>query len=101
MAYMYDISPKKNRVGLMKGQIWIDARTGAEVFLSGQLTVPRSIPGGVSVVRETTLPDDSGLTRTSHLVFWVPQLGRSELAIVERPLQPEQAPDELSLRGQL
>jgi hypothetical protein len=101
-AYMYDISPKKNRVGLVKGQIWIDADTGAEVFLTGRLTVPHSIRGGViNVVRETTLPDHSGLTRTTHLVFAIPQLGRGELAVIECPLQSGQAVDELSLRHRL
>ena len=99
-AYMYDISPRKNRVGLIKGQIWIDALTGAEVLLSGRLTVPHSIPGGVNVVRETTFPEGSGLVRSTHLVFSVPQLGRSELAILECPLQPVQAPGELSLQRQ-
>jgi len=100
-AYIYDISPKKNRVGLIKGQLWMDAHTGAEVFLTGRLTVPRSIKGGVNVVRETTLPDDSGLARTTHLVFAIPQLGRGELAVIECPLQLGQAPDELSLRHRL
>jgi hypothetical protein len=93
-AYMYDISPRKSRVGLIKGQIWIDARTGAEIFLSGHLIVPNSIRGGVTVVRETTPPDDSGRVRTTHLVFSVPQLGRSELGIVEAPLQAGQASGE-------
>jgi hypothetical protein len=100
-AYIYDISPRKNRIGLIKGQIWIDAHTGAEVFLTGRLTGPHSIRGGVNVVRETTLPEDSGLARTTHLVFAVPQLGRGELAVIECPLQSGQALDELSLRHRL
>ena len=36
-AYVYDITPKKHRPGLFKGQIWIDAATGAELLVSGQL----------------------------------------------------------------
>ncbi len=101
VAYRYDISPRKNRVGLIKGQIWMDAHTGGEILLSGRLTVPKSIRGGVNLVRETTPPGDSGVARTTHLVFSVPQLGRSELAILEYPLQQGQAPSESSLRSHL
>jgi hypothetical protein len=36
-AYVYDITPRKRRPGLFKGQIWIEAWTGAEVL---SFTVP-------------------------------------------------------------
>ena len=33
-AYVYEITPRKRRRGLFKGQIWIEARTGSEVLIS-------------------------------------------------------------------
>ena len=36
-AYVYDITPRKRRPGLFKGQIWIEAGTGAEVLITGRL----------------------------------------------------------------
>ena len=83
-ADVYDITPKKRRAGLLKGQIWIDAVTGAELLVSGQLT-DTSSAGGITFVRETNL-DTSGYTRVTHLTFAVPILGRSELIVTEHPL---------------
>ena len=84
-AYVYDITPKKRRPGLFKGQIWIDAVTGAELLVSGHLTDTPSPTGSITFVRETNL-DASGYTRVTHLTFAVPLLGRSELIVTERPL---------------
>lgn len=84
-AYVYDITPKKRRRGLFKGQIWIEAGTGAEVLTSGRLEDASSIGGSVDFVRETKL-DAAGYARVTHLTFTVPLLGRSELVVTERPL---------------
>jgi len=84
-AYVYDITPKRRRAGLFRGQIWIEAGTGAEVLISGRLEGATSIGSGVDFVRETKL-DGPGYARVTHLSFIVPLLGRSELVITERPL---------------
>jgi len=84
-AYVYDIAPRKRRPGLFKGQIWIDAATGAELLVSGRLTDTPSASSSITFVREITL-DASGYTRVTHLTFAVPLLGRSELIVTERPL---------------
>ena len=83
-AYVYDISPRKRRPGLFKGQIWIDAATGAELLASGHLTDAPST-SGITFVRETTL-EASGYTRVTHLNFSVPLLGHGELIVTEHPL---------------
>ena len=82
---MYDISPRKHRPGLFKGQIWIEAGTGAEVLISGRIADAPSVGGSVDFVRETKL-DGAGYARITHLSFTVPLLGRSELVVTERPL---------------
>jgi len=84
-AYVYDITPRRRRPGLFKGQIWIEAGTGAEVLISGRLEGVPSIGSGVDFVRETKL-DGVGYARITHLSFTVPLLGRSELVVTERPL---------------
>lgn len=84
-AYVYDITPKKRRPGLFKGQIWIEVGTGAEVLISGRLEGVPSIGSSVDFVRETKL-DGPGYARVTHLSFTVPLLGRSELVVTERPL---------------
>jgi hypothetical protein len=84
-AYIYDITPRKRRPGLLKGQIWIDAVTGAELLVSGHLTDTSSTSSSITFVREVTL-DASGYTRVTHLTFDVRLLGRSELIVTERPL---------------
>ena len=84
-AYVYDITPRKRRRGLFKGQIWIEAGTGSEVLTSGHLEGAPSIGSSVDFVRETKL-DGVGYARVTHLSFTVPLLGRSELVVTERPL---------------
>jgi len=84
-AYVYDITPKKRRPGLFKGQIWIEAGTGLEVLISGRLEGARSIGSSVEFVRETRL-EGPGYARVTHLTFTIPVLGRSELVVTERPL---------------
>jgi hypothetical protein len=92
-AYVYDISPRKHRPGLFKGQIWIEAGTGAEVLISGRIADAPSVGGSVDFVRETKL-DGVGYARITHLSFAVPLLGRSELVVTERPLG---RPDDIQL----
>ena len=87
-AYVYDITPRKRRRGLFKGQIWIEAGTGSEVLISGHLEGAPSIGSSVDFVRETKL-DGAGYARVTHLSFTVPLLGRSELVVTERPLRSQ------------
>jgi hypothetical protein len=94
-AHVYDITPKKRRPGLFKGQIWIDAVTGTELLISGHLT-DTSSTSSITFVREINL-DASGYTRITHLTFTVPLLGRSELIVTEHPLTS--TPDVPTLQG--
>lgn len=90
-AYVYDITPRKHRPGLFKGQIWIDAATGAELLASGRFQGTPSKADSITLVRETKL-DASGYVRVSHLSFAIPLLGRSDLIVAERPLRLTEVP---------
>lgn len=83
-VYIYSIVPKKNRFGMIKGQLWIDGATGAEVLLSGRFTGPN---GGIDLVRETDLNNGRSVIRTTHLSCTLPLVGRGELEISETPLR--------------
>ena len=91
-AYVYDITPKKSRPGLLQGKIWMDARTGGEVMLSGRLMDLPAIGGRVDVVRDTKVMNGSALARVTHVAFTVPLLGRAEVVITEIILTPELIP---------
>jgi hypothetical protein len=87
-SYIYDITPRKKRLGLMKGQIWIDATTGAEVVLAGRI-MDKS--GEIDLVRETKLVGES-VGRVTHVGATLPLLGRGELVVVEFPVLPDGNP---------
>ena len=87
-AYIYRITPKRGRRGLLSGQVWIDSRSGAELMVTGRVTTLPSIHGSVDVVRETKLVNGSPSGRVSHVVFTVPDLGRAELVVTEYLLRP-------------
>ncbi len=86
-AYVYDITPRERRLGLIKGQLWMDSATGAEVVVTGRLTDVPSVLGGVDLVRDTKLLDGSVFERITHIGFKVPLLGRAEFLITEYPLK--------------
>ena len=91
-AYVYDITPKKNRPGLLLGKIWMDAETGDEVMLSGHLMDLPASGGRVDIVRDTKLMNGSAFARVTHVGFTVPLLGRAEVVITEIVLTPELIP---------
>ena len=88
-AYVYDITPKKNRRGLVVGQLWMDSETGREVMLSGHYVDTSAAGGRVDVVRDTTLVNGSAFARITHVSFAVPLLGRAEVVVTEVVPAPE------------
>ena len=88
-AYIYQITPKSRRPGLLIGRIWMDSQSGAEVLLAGHLKKLRSIGGPADLVRDTKLRNGSPYGRVTHLAFAIPNLGRAELVVTEYLLRPE------------
>jgi hypothetical protein len=85
-AYIYDVTPRKNRPGMLVGQLWMDSRTGQEIMLKGLLLPMSSTGGRVDFVRDTSLMSGSSWTRATHMSFTLPRLGRAELLITEAVL---------------
>jgi len=86
LAYVFQISPRKKREGLIQGVLWIDADSGAAVRLSGYLVKRPSIfVKRVDVTRETSLRDGVAQSRVTHLALDTRLVGRAELTIHEHP----------------
>jgi hypothetical protein len=87
LAYVYQITPKKKRDGLIQGQLWIDSATGAGILQAGRLIkTPYPFLGRMNVVRDTELLDGSPRIRVTHVTIETPHAGRGELTITEIPL---------------
>jgi hypothetical protein len=86
-VYIFRITPKKNRAGLIRGELWIDPVTGAPVLVTGYLvkTLSSSIRG-IHVVREITFVGGCPFARTTHVIVETRPVGRAELTIIELPL---------------
>jgi hypothetical protein len=86
-AYVYQITPKKKRDGLIQGQLWIDSAAGAAILQSGRFVkTPYPFLGRMNVVRDTELLDGSPRIRVTHVTMETPHAGRGELTITEIPL---------------
>jgi hypothetical protein len=85
-AYVFLITPRKKRDGLIKGALWLDGETGAAVRQSGYLVKKPSIfVKRVDVTRETALRDGIAELRVTHLSVETRLVGRAQLVIHERP----------------
>ena len=87
-AYILRITPRENRAGLIRGEIWIEPLTGAPVLVTGHLvkTTSSSIRR-IKVTSEITLVDGHPFARTTHTMVETRPVGRAELTIIELPLR--------------
>jgi len=100
LAYVFLITPRKKREGLIKGELWLDGETGAVVRESGFLVKKPSIfVKRVDVVKETTLCDGNAEERTTHLSVDTRLVGRAELTIHERPVADPEPASPQSIAG--
>jgi hypothetical protein len=85
VAYVFLITPRKKREGLIKGELWLD-ENGAAVRHSGYLVKKPSIfVKRVDIARETTVRDGVAEMRVTHLSVDTRLVGRAELTIQEQP----------------
>ena len=100
-AYVFRITPKKKRAGLIQGQLWIDSLTGAAVLLAGHfIKTSSAFIGRVEVVRDTKLLDGHPCVRITHVAVETRQVGHGELTIAEFPLlaADDEAPSQQEAR---
>jgi hypothetical protein len=87
LAYVYQITPKKKRDGLIQGQLWIDSVTGEAILQAGRFVkTPSPFLGRIEVVRGTQLLNGNPRIRITHVTIETPRAGHAELTITEIPL---------------
>ena len=89
-AHMFQITPRKRRAGLIRGELWIDSMTGAPVLVAGRFVKTPSISTSsinllreLTFVREITLVDGHPFARTTHTSIQTRSVGRADLTIIE------------------
>jgi hypothetical protein len=86
-AYVFQITPRKKRDGLIKGELWLDVGTAAPLRESGFFVKnPSVFIKRVEVTQESILQDGTVALRLTHLSVNTRLVGRAELVIEERPL---------------
>jgi hypothetical protein len=94
LAYVFQITPRRRRLGLIRGELWIDAATGIAVHQAGYLVKrPSMFLRRVGVVQDVDLREGRPYLRITRLDLDTLLAGRAELTIREHPyeLAPEQA----------
>jgi hypothetical protein len=88
--YIFTITPRKKREGLIQGELWLDGATGVPLRQSGRLVKSPSIfLRRVDVTREIALRAHSTESRVTHLTVTTRLVGVAELTIVERPFESD------------
>jgi hypothetical protein len=86
-AYIFRITPKENRAGLIQGELWIEPLTGAPVLVTGSLVkTPSASIRGVNIVREIKFVDGQPAARKTRMTIEKEPVGRVDLTIIELPL---------------
>jgi hypothetical protein len=86
LTYVFEITPRQKRAGLIRGQLWIDAATGMTVRQTGYLVrTPSIFVKHIHVTRYTSLRGGSPYARTTRIEIDTRLMGRAELTIRERP----------------
>jgi hypothetical protein len=91
MAYVFRITPKKKRCGLIQGELWIDAMTGFGILQSGHFVKTGSdVVSRIMLVRETRFAAGVPFARVTHVTIETRRAGRGELTMVEYRLALDQ-----------
>jgi hypothetical protein len=88
LLHIFQISPRKKHVGLIQGLLWIDPGTGIAVHQSGHFAkTPSVLIHRIDITGDTGLHDGFPHIRVTHGVVYTRRpVGRTELAITQRPL---------------
>jgi len=91
-AYVFRITPRKKREGLLNAVLWLDSETGIAVRESGYLAKSPSVfVKRVNLTRENELHNGTIEARITHIVAETRLIGPARLVIVERPASDELA----------
>jgi hypothetical protein len=90
-VYVFHITPRKKRSGLINGELWIDG-TGLVIHEAGYLVKRPSIfIRHFKIVRDVRLQDGAPYIRTTQIEIYARFVGRAELTITESPCACERS----------
>jgi hypothetical protein len=92
LACVFQIIPRKRRIGLIRGQLWIDPVTGAALRLAGRFVkAPSASLQRIDITCDVDLHDGFPYERITHAEIDMPRpMYRAELKITEKPLKTEE-----------
>ena len=91
-VYVFRITPRKKRSGLINGELWIDGATGLLIHEAGYLVKRPSIfIRHFKIVRDVRLQDGAPYIRTTQIEIDARFVGRAELTIIESPCTCERS----------
>lgn len=86
LAYIFRLIPRKKRVGLVNGALWLDAETGVAIRESGYLAKSPSVfVKRINLTRENELQDGKVEASITHVSVDTRLVGRAQLVIIEQP----------------
>src|SRR5580704_10254387 len=93
-VYVFRITPRKKRSGLINGELWIDGATGLLIHEAGYLVKrPSVFIRHFKIVRDVRLQDGAPYIRTTQIEIDARFVGRAELTITESPCACERSGD--------
>lgn len=86
LAYVFRITPRNKRAGLIKGELWLARDSGIPVRLAGSFVKNPSIfIKRIEITRDLSIRDGAVEAKSTHLMIKTRIVGIAELFIVERP----------------
>jgi hypothetical protein len=81
-VHVFEVTPKKKRVGLFKGELWLDARTFLPVHESGRMVKSPSIfLKQVDFVQDYEIRDGVSIPVRMHTIVDTRLIGKAELTV--------------------
>jgi hypothetical protein len=94
-AYVFDLKPRKKRVGLFKGELWLDAESGAPVREVGEFVKSPSIfIHRIRFVREYTGSASCSAPQRTSITVQTRIAGDAEMVVLQHPVDPDWQPGE-------
>ena len=86
-VFVFKITPRKKREGLIRGEIWIDSATGFAVHQAGRFVKrPSVFIRRIDVTRDTNITDGVPASRITRLTLRTRLVGLVQLTVMERPI---------------
>ncbi len=94
---VFHVTPRKKRLGMIDGDVWIDTRTGQMVRMAGRLVKsPSILLKRVDIAQDTEFRDGVTVSRETHLGIDTRFTGRAELTIRERAYRAEEVAENVT-----